>query len=157
MKQFEKILVTGADGFIGSHLVEELVYRGNNVKAFVQYNSFNSWEAYYDNGRERTGIDAIEWAGRVCSLGAGEILLTSVDQDGTGNGFDIDLVKKVSEKVDVPVIANGGMGSIDDFIEVVEIGKADAVAIAKVLHYNTYTVSQIKEIAYKHCINVRGL
>lgn len=113
------------------------------------------WEAYYDNGREKSGTDAVEWASRVCELGAGEILLTSVDAEGTQKGFDCELVRKVAAAVPIPVIAGGGMGSADHLIEVVKSGKADAVAMASVLHYNKMSLRDIKEAAIQNGINVR--
>ncbi len=115
----------------------------------------NKWEAYYDNGREKSGIDVIEWAQRGYELGAGEILLTSVDREGTGKGFDFELVRMVSEVVPVPVIASGGMGSLDDLEKVVMQGKADAVAMSDVLHYNKLDLKDIKNEAAQRGINVR--
>ena len=99
----------------------------------------NKWEAYTDNGRERTGMDVVEWAKKGCGLGAGEILLTSVDQEGTRKGFDIPLVRAVTQEVAVPVIASGGMGKPEDLIDVVQQGEADAVAMADILHYHRAT------------------
>jgi len=104
----------------------------------------DKWEAYTDNGREHTGLDVVEWAKKGESLGAGEIMLTSVDREGTQKGFDLDLVKRVSTAVNIPVIASGGMGCLEDFIDVVNNGKADAVAVAHVLHYNKCTVDDIR-------------
>jgi cyclase len=98
--------------------------------------------AYTDNGREHTGIDIIEWAKRVEELGAGEIVITSVDKEGTGEGFDIELTKLVSNAVSIPVIAHGGCGSPQDALEVVEAADMDAVAIASVLHYDFITKSK---------------
>jgi cyclase len=95
-----------------------------------------SYEAYTDNGRVKTGLDVFEWAIRVADLGAGEILLTSIDLEGTGKGFDIGLTRKVSESVAIPVIACGGAGKVVDVHEVITQGRADAVSIASVLHYN---------------------
>lgn len=103
------------------------------------------WEAYTDNGRERTGLDVVSWATRGVELGAGEILLTSVDQEGTRKGFDLPLVHAVAQSVPVPVIASGGMGAVDHLVEVVREGKADAVAMADVLHYQRLTVPAIRE------------
>lgn len=114
-----------------------------------------SWEAYYDNGRERTGLDAIEWAKKAEDLGAGEILLTSVDQEGTRKGFDIALNKQVSDSVTIPVIASGGMGKPEDLVEVVKEGHSDAVAMADILHYNRYSLSDIKSCATNNSIQVR--
>src|SRR5690606_22261594 len=88
------------------------------------------WEAYTDNGRERTGIDVVEWVTRGVELGAGEILITSVDREGTRKGYDIDLIRQVSEAVPVPVIASGGMGTAEHMIGAATNGKADAVAMA---------------------------
>ncbi|MCO4781858.1 MAG: imidazole glycerol phosphate synthase subunit HisF [Candidatus Cloacimonetes bacterium] len=109
----------------------------------------NSWEPYYDCGREHSGLDAIEWAKLGEQLGVGEILLTSIDQDGTKKGFDIELIRKVTDSVSIPVIASGGMGSCDDIFQAISKGKADAVAIAHVLHYDLFTTAQIK----KYCMN----
>jgi imidazole glycerol-phosphate synthase subunit HisF len=103
------------------------------------------WEAYTDNGRERTGLDVLEWTRRGVELGAGEILLTSVDREGTRKGFDIELVRQVSAAVPVPVIASGGMGSIEHFLEAATSGGADAVSMADVLHYNRIALGAIRE------------
>lgn len=92
--------------------------------------------AYTDNGREHTGVDAIEWAGRVEELGAGEILATSVDRDGTGDGYDLDLTRQVADAVSIPVIAHGGPGSAEHVAEVIRTANVDAVSIASVLHYD---------------------
>ena len=91
--------------------------------------------AFIDNGREFTGIEVVKWAQQVAELGAGEIVITSVDKEGTGTGFDIELTKKVAQAVTIPVIAHGGAGSVHDFREVIIEGKADAVAAASVIHY----------------------
>lgn len=91
--------------------------------------------AYTDNGREMTGIEVVEWAKKVESLGAGEIVITSVDKEGTGEGFDINLTRMVSESVSIPVIAHGGAGTPQDVVDVVKKGKADAVSLASILHY----------------------
>ena len=94
-----------------------------------------SYFAYTDNGREFTGVNVLEWAQEVAQLGAGEIIISSVDKEGTAEGFDIELTKMISEAVNVPVIAHGGAGSIKNIIDVIKIGKADAVSIASILHY----------------------
>jgi cyclase len=114
-----------------------------------------SWEVYTDNGRERTGLDVIEWARRGVELGAGEVLLTSVDHEGTREGFDCALVRAVSDAVPVPVIASGGMGSDADLLKVVIEGGADAVAMADVLHYKRTTIPQIRAAALTAGLNVR--
>ncbi|PJZ53382.1 imidazole glycerol phosphate synthase subunit HisF [Leptospira adleri] len=115
------------------------------------------WEAFTDNGRERTGLDVVEWAQRGVNLGAGEVLLTSVDREGTRKGFDCDLVKAVSESVSVPVIASGGMGNPDHLVEVVKKGHADAVAIADVLHYDRFSLSELRKAAMESGIEVREI
>jgi len=102
------------------------------------------WEAYTDNGRERSSLDVLEWVQRAVELGAGEILVTSVDREGTRSGFDLDLVRAVADAVPVPVIASGGMGSVDDLVAVVREGHADAVAMADILHYGRATLTEIR-------------
>jgi cyclase len=114
------------------------------------------WEAYTDNGREKTALDVVEWAQRGQALGAGEILLTSVDCEGTRKGFDVDLVAAVSTRVTVPVIASGGMGKPDDLVEVVRRGRADAVAMADVLHYRRVDLQDIRARAREAGITVRA-
>lgn len=113
------------------------------------------WEAYTDNGREKTGRDVIEWVRHGVELGAGEILLTSVDREGTRKGFDLDLVKAVSAAVSVPVIASGGMGSADDMIAAATIGGADGIAMADVLHYGRTTLPQLRQAALDANLAVR--
>jgi cyclase len=104
------------------------------IEAIKQENG--QYMAYTDNGREYTGVEVKEWAQKVEHLGAGEIILTSVDKEGTGEGFDIELTKMVSESVSIPVIAHGGAGSPQDVIQVIKVGKADAVSLASIFHYN---------------------
>lgn len=113
------------------------------------------WEAYTDNGREHTGLDVIDWVKRGVELGAGEILLTSVDREGTRKGFDVELTRAVSEAVDVPVIASGGMGRAEHFVDVVQNGLADAVAFADVLHYERMTFDDLRNVAQDADIPVR--
>ena len=117
--------------------------------------SENKWEVYVHGGRTPTGIDAVEWAKQGVALGAGEILLTSMDADGTKNGYDIPLTKAVSEAVNVPVIASGGAGKLEDFYEVLAEGGADAVLAASVFHYKTFTIQQVKEYLRDRGIEVR--
>lgn len=113
------------------------------------------WEALTDNGREHTGLDALEWAKKGFELGAGEILLTSVDKDGTKKGFDLELVRAVSSSVPVPVIASGGMGALDDLSAVMLKAYADAVAIGSVLHYSDYSLGDIRNHAMASGLNIR--
>ncbi|OJY29722.1 MAG: imidazole glycerol phosphate synthase subunit HisF [Myxococcales bacterium 68-20] len=112
------------------------------------------WEAYTDNGRERTGLDAIEWVKRGCDLGAGEVLITSVDKEGTRKGFDADLIAAVAPRVRVPLVASGGPGSIADIEAAFRCG-VDAVALASILHYKTETISTIKEGLRERGLEVR--
>jgi imidazole glycerol-phosphate synthase subunit HisF len=113
------------------------------------------WEAFTDNGREHTYLDVVEWAVKGVALGAGEILLTSVDQEGTRKGFDIDLVRAVSQACSVPVIASGGMGSIDDLEDVCRQGRADAVAMADAIHYNRLGLPEMRQRAIERGLAVR--
>jgi cyclase len=113
------------------------------------------WEVYTDNGRERTGLDVVEWVKRGVVMGAGEILLTSVDKEGTRKGFDVALVKAVSAEVAVPVIASGGMGKPDDLLAVVNEGGADAVAMADILHYKRAEIGDIRATAENAGLGVR--
>lgn len=113
------------------------------------------WEAFTDNGREDTGLDVIEWVKRGVALGAGEVLLTSVDQEGTRKGFDVALVRAVTSQVTVPVIASGGMGVPEHVVDVVQRGEADAVAMADILHYRRAVVADIRRTARSAGIHVR--
>ena len=113
------------------------------------------WEVYVNGGRTPTGIDCLEWVKRATQLGAGEILLTSMDADGTKEGYDIELTRAVSEAVDVPVIASGGAGKLEHFYNVLTEGKADAVLAASVFHYGTFTVREVKEYLKSCGVEVR--
>ena len=104
----------------------------------------NKWEIFTHGGRKKTGIDAINWAKKMESLGAGEILLTSMDKDGTKSGFDLELTKKISKIVNIPVVASGGVGNIQHLIDGIKIGKASAVLAASIFHYGIYTIRQVK-------------
>jgi cyclase len=105
----------------------------------------NAWEVYVNGGRKATGLDAVEWALEVERLGAGEILLTSMDRDGTNVGFDLPLTAAIARRVNIPVIASGGAGELEHFAEVVVEADADAVLAASTLHYGKFTVRQVKE------------
>jgi cyclase len=113
------------------------------------------WEVLTNNGRERTGLDVVEWASRGVDLGAGEILLTSVDREGTRKGFDISLVRAVTREVSVPVIASGGMGRIYDLLDVVRDGYADGIAMADILHYKRSDIGEIRAAAAAAGLGVR--
>ena len=107
--------------------------------------AMGKWEAYTDNGREPTGLDVVEWAKRGEQLGAGEILLTSVDREGTRKGFDVELCHAVSTQVSIPVILSGGMGKTAHLLQAMEEGKADAIAIADVIHYERISCTEMKD------------
>lgn len=113
------------------------------------------WEIFTHGGRKPTGLDAIEWAQRMVSLGAGEILLTSMDRDGTRQGFDLELTRAVSAAVTVPVIASGGVGNLDHLADGVTIGQADAVLAASIFHFAEYSVRQAKEHLARRGVRVR--
>ena len=113
------------------------------------------FEIFTHGGRERTGIDAVAWAQKMAELGAGEILLTSMDRDGTKQGINLALTKAVAEAVPIPVIASGGIGTLEHFVEAVQGGKADAVLAASVFHFGTYSIAQVKEIMNNAHIPVR--
>lgn len=113
------------------------------------------WEVYTHGGRTPTGIDAVEWARKVVDLGAGEILLTSMDTDGHLDGYDLPLTRAISEAVTVPVIASGGCGTPQHMVDAVLEGKADAVLAASIFHFGTYTIAQVKEYLAERGIPVR--
>jgi cyclase len=102
------------------------------------------WDVYSHGGRKNTGLDAVSWARQMAAYGAGEILLTSMDRDGTKSGFDLALTRAVSDAVDVPVIASGGVGNLDHLVDGIKIGGADAVLAASIFHYGEYTIAQAK-------------
>jgi len=113
------------------------------------------WEIFTHGGRKPTGIDAVEWAQRMVAFGAGEILLTSMDRDGTRDGFDLDLTRAVSDAVEVPVIASGGVGTLEHLAEGVTLGRADAVLAASIFHFGEYTVGEAKRYMADKGIEVR--
>ena len=115
----------------------------------------NGWTVYVKGGREDTGIDAVEWAKRAVSLGAGEILLTSMDADGTKNGYDILLTRAISDAVNVPVIASGGAGSLEDFYTALTEGGADAALAASLFHYKELSIREVKEYLERRGVPVR--
>ena len=115
----------------------------------------DKWEVYINGGRTPVGLDVIDWVKRVEELGAGEILLTSMDRDGTKDGYDIEITRRVSEAVNIPVIASGGAGTLEHFREALTEGKADAALAASLFHYGTYTISQVKEYLKSQGVRVR--
>jgi cyclase len=113
------------------------------------------WEVHTHGGRNATGLDAVRWAQKMESLGAGEILLTSMDRDGTKVGFDLDLTRAVSDAVGIPVIASGGVGSLQDLADGIKLGHADAVLAASIFHYGQHTVQEAKRFMAQQGIPMR--
>jgi len=120
-------------------------------------NGDSSWEVFTHGGRKPTGIDAVQWALKMQEFGAGEILLTSMDRDGTKEGYDLELTSTVSEKVTIPVIASGGAGNLEHLCEGVKTGKADAVLVASLFHFGEYKISEAKQYMSKNDIVIRNL
>jgi len=117
----------------------------------------NGWECFTDNGREHTNLDPVAWAERAMKLGAGEILLTSIDQEGTRKGFDVELIRAVNSVITIPLIASGGMGNTDHLIAAARDGGADAVAMADVLHYKRSDLPAIRKAARDAGLSVRSI
>lgn len=113
------------------------------------------WEVFTHGGRRATGLDAVEWCVRMAALGAGEILLTSMDRDGTRSGFDLALVRRVSDSVPVPIIASGGVGSLDDLADGVIEGRADAVLAASIFHFGEFSIGEAKQRMRERGVEVR--
>jgi len=139
-------LVRDASSIVGNQCI---------VVAIDAKKNASGWEVFTHGGRKATGIDAVQWARRMQDAGAGEILLTSMDRDGTGDGFDVALTRAVSDAVGVPVIASGGVGTMQHFAEGVLEGRADAVLAASVFHFGELTVRQVKEHMRSRGIEVR--
>ena len=115
----------------------------------------DGWEVFTHGGRNPTGIDAVGWAAKMEDFGAGEILLTSMDRDGTEDGYDLELTRTISETVGIPVIASGGAGRLEHLVEAVEEGRADAVLCASIFHYGKYSINEAKEFLSKRGVLVR--
>lgn len=113
------------------------------------------WEVFVEGGRKNTGLDAIGWAERAVSLGAGELVLNSIDGDGMKTGYDIELTQRIADSINVPVVASGGAGNLDHMVDVVKNGHAAAVLAASIFHYGMYTVQQVKEYLAAHGIPIR--
>ena len=114
-----------------------------------------SWEVYTHGGRNKTGIDAIEFSKKMEDKGAGELLVTSMDRDGTQIGYDVDLMKNISSKVNIPIIASGGVGNLDHLVDGIKVGNANAVLAASIFHYGKYTIKEAKEYLKSKNIQVR--
>ena len=135
---------------------EEIDAVKGSGKNLLKVNNRYCWfEVYIYGGRKGTGIDAIEWGKRACELGAGEILLTSMDADGTKEGYDLELTRLMSENVKIPIIASGGCGTLKHIYDAFAYGKSDAALMASILHYREYTIQEIKEYLHNKGIPVR--
>jgi len=126
-----------------------------DAKAVNKPNDPKRWEIFTHGGRKATGIDAIEWAIKMVNFGAGEILLTSMDRDGTKIGFDLELTRAISEAVEVPVIASGGVGTLDHLVDGITKGKADAVLAASIFHFAEFSIGEAKQHMQDNGIEVR--
>ena len=144
-------LVADATDHYGSQCIVVAI----DAKQVCNAESIPRWEVFTHGGRKATGIDAVEWAQKMQTLGAGEILLTSMDRDGTCNGFDLALTRTISDAVDIPIIASGGVGNLDHLVDGIQKGHADAVLAASIFHYGKYTIQQAKKYMMKHGIEVR--
>jgi len=166
VEDFRRILRVGADkisinstALKNPKLISDAAWKFGSqcvvVAIDAKQNGDGTWNAYIEGGRKDFGIDAVKWAQEAERLGAGEILLTSMDCDGTKNGYDIELTKAVSESVNIPVIASGGAGKLEHFADVCIEGKADAVLAASLFHYNELSIAQVKEYMNSQGIPVR--
>lgn len=139
-------LVADASGYFGSQCI---------VVAIDAKRVDGHWEIFTHGGRKPTGLDAVEWAGKMEAMGAGELLLTSMDRDGTKSGFDLDLTRAISDAVDIPIIASGGVGNLQHLVDGVKQGHADAVLAASIFHFGEYTVDEAKRYMKQHGVEVR--
>lgn len=142
-------------GEASSHFGSQCIVVAIDAKQVSSVGEPLRWEVFTHGGRKPTGIDAVAWAKRMVALGAGEILLTSMDRDGTRNGFDLALTRAISEAVTVPVIASGGVGNLQHLVEGILLGKADAVLAASIFHFGEYTIAQAKQQMAQQGIEVR--
>src|SRR5512136_842545 len=148
----QRELITRGAELAGSQAIVVAIDAKRDPKSEIQN---PTWEVYVAGGRTPTGLDAIEWAREVEQRGAGEILLTSMDADGTKNGFDLELTRTVAEAVNIPVIASGGAGRLEHFLEAVTIGKAEAALAASLFHYNELTIAAVKQYLAEQGVPVR--
>lgn len=165
IEDIRNLLMAGADKVsLNTAAVQnpDLIYEGARrfgsqciVLACDAKRKEKGWEVYIHGGRTATGIDALEWIDRAVKLGAGEILLTSMDADGTKDGYDVELTRAVAESVNVPVIASGGAGKMEHFKEIFQEGRADAALAASVFHYGTYSIRQVKQYLRREGIEIR--
>ena len=152
-----KLITEGAKRFGSQCIVVAIDARKRNLNSQKQdtKDKISKWEVFSHGGSLATGLDAVAWAGEMEARGAGEILLTSMDADGHQDGFELDLTAAISGKLNIPVIASGGGGTFEHFLDALTIGKADAVLAASVFHYGKYTVSEVKEYLSQYNIPIR--
>ena len=152
-----KLISEGAKRFGSQCIVVAIDARKRNLNSQKQdtKDKISKWEVFSHGGSLATGLDAVAWAGEMEARGAGEILLTSMDADGHQDGFELDLTAAISGKLNIPVIASGGGGTFEHFLDALTIGKADAVLAASVFHYGKYTVSKVKEYLSQNNIPIR--
>ena len=166
VEDMQEILASGASKIsLNTAAVQEPSLISEGVKIFgskglvlavdAKKTDEDSWQVYINGGQTNTGMDVVEWSKKGVSLGAGEILLTSMDRDGVKDGYDIALTKKVAEAVNVPVVASGGAGTLEDFYQAISEGKADAVLAASVFHYGTFSIQEVKEYLNSKGVAVR--
>ncbi|HQT00705.1 MAG: imidazole glycerol phosphate synthase subunit HisF [Hydrogenophilales bacterium 16-64-46] len=161
----QRLLNAGADkvsintsAVVNPQLVQEAADRYGSqciVVAIDAKRAGEGWEVFTHGGRKATGLDAVEWAEKMAALGAGELLLTSMDRDGTKSGFDLGLTRAISDAVSIPIIASGGVGNLQHLVDGVREGHADAVLAASIFHFGEYTVDAAKRYMKQHGIEVR--
>lgn len=144
-------LVSDASGHYGSQCIVVAI----DAKCVSAAGEAKRWEVFTHGGRKATGIDVVEWAREMAARGAGELLLTSMDRDGTKSGFDLELTRAVSDAVPVPVIASGGVGGLQDLVDGIKVGHADAVLAASIFHYGEHTVGDAKRFMAEQGVAVR--
>jgi len=166
LDEIQQFLAEGADKItINTEGVQNPDFIKESAKRFgsqcivssidVKKNDANQYEVFINRGKDATDLDPVSWAKQVQELGAGEVLLTSIDKEGTKSGYDLELIKKVSESITIPVIAFGGVGNWEHLVEGIKIGKADAVSAANIFHYTEHSTFNAKEYLVKAGLNVR--
>jgi imidazole glycerol-phosphate synthase subunit HisF len=165
LEDINKLLVSGADrvsintaAVNNQNLIKESSKKFGSqciVVAIDARQKKDGWEVYIHGGRTKTGIDALDFAKRMEDSGAGELLITSMDRDGTKKGYDIELISKIEKSVNLPIIASGGVGSLQHLVEGIREGGASAVLAASIFHYGTFTIKEAKDYLYKNKIAVR--
>jgi len=165
VNQVLQVIVAGAEkvslntaAVLNPELIREASHEVGSqsvVAAIDAKRNGKNWNIYIKGGTVNTGIDALEWINKVEDLGAGEILVTSMDKDGTGEGYDLELLSEIDTKVNIPVIASGGAGDMSSFFDAFTIGKADAALAASVFHYEDYSINELKKFLLKNNVKVR--